>query len=226
MVLAIVAARRRSRGRRGERLRGHPATRRSGAGHDDGQRSRRLLEHRGHHRDRHRQRGHRLRLQRARRRPRAVSIRVNDKPRRGTCPCRRPQGSMPLAAGSHKLKYWAQDINGNVEAQHVRSASRSPRTRGQAGDDGHGCDATAAGTRPACTRASRRLRRRRREGSRSSRTTLDGAASARSSACCGRRARLRPTPARTRSCYHATRRRRERRGREDVHRATSTPPSR
>jgi hypothetical protein len=26
---------------------------------------------------------------------------------------------MPLAAGSHKLKYWAQDVNGNVEAQHV-----------------------------------------------------------------------------------------------------------
>jgi cytochrome c len=25
----------------------------------------------------------------------------------------------PLAAGIHKLKYWAQDINGNVEAQHV-----------------------------------------------------------------------------------------------------------
>jgi hypothetical protein len=25
----------------------------------------------------------------------------------------------PLAAGSHKLKYWAQDINGNVEVQHV-----------------------------------------------------------------------------------------------------------
>ena len=25
----------------------------------------------------------------------------------------------PLAAGVHKLKYWAQDINGNVETQHV-----------------------------------------------------------------------------------------------------------
>jgi hypothetical protein len=25
----------------------------------------------------------------------------------------------PLAAGTHKLKYWAQDINGNVETQHV-----------------------------------------------------------------------------------------------------------
>jgi hypothetical protein len=25
----------------------------------------------------------------------------------------------PLAAGTHKLTYWAQDINGNVEAQHV-----------------------------------------------------------------------------------------------------------
>jgi cytochrome c len=25
----------------------------------------------------------------------------------------------PLATGTHKLKYWAQDINGNVEAQHV-----------------------------------------------------------------------------------------------------------
>jgi hypothetical protein len=25
----------------------------------------------------------------------------------------------PLAVGTHKLKYWAQDINGNVEAQHV-----------------------------------------------------------------------------------------------------------
>lgn len=25
----------------------------------------------------------------------------------------------PLAAGTHKLKYWAQDINGNVEVQHV-----------------------------------------------------------------------------------------------------------
>jgi len=25
---------------------------------------------------------------------------------------------LPLAAGSHELKYWAQDINGNVEAQH------------------------------------------------------------------------------------------------------------
>jgi hypothetical protein len=28
---------------------------------------------------------------------------------------------VPLAAGTHKLKYWAQDINGNVEAQHVVS---------------------------------------------------------------------------------------------------------
>jgi hypothetical protein len=27
----------------------------------------------------------------------------------------------PLAAGKHELKYWAQDINGNVEAQHVVS---------------------------------------------------------------------------------------------------------
>ena len=27
----------------------------------------------------------------------------------------------PLAAGTHKLKYWAQDINGNVETQHVVS---------------------------------------------------------------------------------------------------------
>ena len=26
---------------------------------------------------------------------------------------------MPLAAGTHKLKYWAQDVNGNVEAQHT-----------------------------------------------------------------------------------------------------------
>jgi hypothetical protein len=25
----------------------------------------------------------------------------------------------PLAAGTHHLKYWAQDVNGNVEAQHV-----------------------------------------------------------------------------------------------------------
>ena len=25
----------------------------------------------------------------------------------------------PLAAGTHTLKYWAQDVNGNVEAQHV-----------------------------------------------------------------------------------------------------------
>jgi hypothetical protein len=25
----------------------------------------------------------------------------------------------PLAVGTHKLKYWAQDVNGNVEAQHV-----------------------------------------------------------------------------------------------------------
>ena len=25
----------------------------------------------------------------------------------------------PLAVGTHKLKYWAQDINGNVEAQHT-----------------------------------------------------------------------------------------------------------
>jgi hypothetical protein len=26
---------------------------------------------------------------------------------------------MPLAAGTHKLKYWAQDVNGNVEDQHT-----------------------------------------------------------------------------------------------------------
>ena len=54
----------------------------------------------------------------------------------------------PLAAGTHKLKYWAQDINGNVEAQHVvtftvvedtaKPGRRLPRAR-----------PTAAGTRPA-----------------------------------------------------------------------------
>jgi cytochrome c len=29
----------------------------------------------------------------------------------------------PLAAGSHKIKYWAQDINGNVETQHEISVT-------------------------------------------------------------------------------------------------------
>ncbi len=61
---------------------------------------------------------------------------IADKP--ATAPITIPTDKdTPLAAGTHKLKYWAQDANGNVEAQHtvtftIKADTVKPRTRAYA----------------------------------------------------------------------------------------------
>ena len=107
--------RRRSRDRRRERLRGHHH-RLAGAGHDD-ERRRQLLEHRRHHRSAtdnegiayvyHKLDGGPVRLTTVDGKPLSADVAIPTA-KDGT-----------VGVGTHKLKYWAQDVNGNVEAQHT-----------------------------------------------------------------------------------------------------------
>ena len=200
--------RRRSRRRRGERLRG-PSRPTRRPGHDD-ERRRRLLEHGGHHRHRHRQRGHRLRLPQARRWPRAAHDRPTSR-----CPRRaHADGEGPAACGRHhKLKYWAQDVNGNVEAQQVVSFTvgidtAKPVTSATGATDG-GWYKTGVTVRLAAADGAGE------SGVEELSYALDGAAPT------GRGDSRRRRPGRRRRAHDRLsrdRRRRERRSREDVHR--------
>ena len=70
---------------------------------------------------------------------------------------------LPLAAGSHELKYWAQDVNGNVEDQHETSFTVAIDTAKPV-DVGHGRDWWRL-VQGGGDGASRRRRRRRRKRS-------------------------------------------------------------